>query len=190
MKKLLFSLVFLGWATATWSQHQLPKSAAPLQQGFSPERLQVLDEGIPRMLEERGTPGAAAMVIRKGKVVCEKAFGYQNRDKDIPMSKNSIFRIYSMTKPITSVAVMMLWEKGYFKLEDPIFLYLPELEHLKVGIDNANGDEIERLVSPENPITIQDLLRHTSGMTYGRSSVPSAVRNKWREAQLYAAGSS
>ena len=113
---------------------------------------------------DRGrVPGAVALIARRGQVAYFECFGKRDPANGAPMQLDSIFRIYSMTKPIVSVAIMMLWEEGRFLLSDPIAKYLPELGALKVAV--ARGAEIDQ-VDAERPITIQDLLRHTSGLTY------------------------
>jgi CubicO group peptidase (beta-lactamase class C family) len=113
---------------------------------------------------ERGrVPGAVALVARRGRLGFFESFGQRDAASGAPMAKDAIFRIYSMTKPITSVAAMMLWEEGRFLLSDPVAKYLPDLADLQVAV--ARGAEIER-VPVERAITIQDLLRHTSGLTY------------------------
>jgi CubicO group peptidase (beta-lactamase class C family) len=113
---------------------------------------------------ERGrVPGAVALIARRGRIGLFECFGQRDAAAGAPMTKDAIFRIYSMTKPITSVAAMMLWEEGRFLLGDPIANYLPDLSALEVAVQR--GGDCER-VPLERPITIQDLLRHTSGLTY------------------------
>src|ERR1700675_1464805 len=108
-------------------------------------------------------PGAVALIARRGRVAYFESFGRRDPANGAPMRTDAIFRIYSMTKPIVSVAAMMLWGKGGFLLNDPIAKYLPELADPKVAVQR--GAEID-LVPALRPITIQDLLRHTSGLTY------------------------
>jgi CubicO group peptidase (beta-lactamase class C family) len=108
-------------------------------------------------------PGAVALIARRGRVAYFESFGRRDPANGAPMRTDAIFRIYSMTKPIVSVAAMMLWEQGRFLLNDPIAKYLPELADPKVAVQR--GAEID-LVPALRPITIQDLLRHTSGLTY------------------------
>src|ERR1700732_562732 len=137
--------------------------AAPEDVGLSSAGLERLG-GVIRGEVARGrVPGAVALVARRGRVAYFERFGVRDPASEAPMATDSIFRIYSMTKPIVSVAAMMLWEEGRFLLSDPIGKYLPELKDRKVAV--VRGAEIE-LVDAERPITIQDLLRHTSGLTY------------------------
>ncbi|MGB6307020.1 MAG: serine hydrolase domain-containing protein, partial [Steroidobacteraceae bacterium] len=113
---------------------------------------------------ERGrVPGAVALIARRGRLGYFESYGRRDADAGAPMARDAIFRIYSMTKPITSVAAMMLWEEGRFLLSDPIAKYLPELGALEVAVERDG--ELER-VPALRAVTIQDLLRHTSGLTY------------------------
>ena len=157
---------------------------APEKHGLSPERLERLSVNLERELAVRKTPGAAVLIMRHGVIVYEETFGEQDMVTETPMYLNSIFRIYSMTKPITSVAVMMLWEQGYFRLDDPVSLYIPEFSEMKVAIENEDQSEILRLEKPKREITIQDLLRHTSGLTYGIFGKPTAVRQAYLNTNL------
>jgi len=118
----------------------------------------------------RALPGAVILVARHGKVAYLEALGFQDREKKIPMSTDAIFRIASMTKPLTSVAVMMLVEEGRIQLYDSVSVYLPELKGLQVGVERTNaatGNPELTLEPAQREMTIQDLLRHTSGITYG-----------------------
>lgn len=137
--------------------------------GFSEDRLARLTSKIQADIDAKHIPGAAMLIARDGKVVYEKALGIQDPATATPMAMDSIFRIYSMTKPIVSVAVMMLVEQGVIQLSDPIEKYLPELAKLKVGVETVDGtgQPTMTLVDAAQPITVQDLLRHTSGITYG-----------------------
>ncbi len=145
-------------------------TATPETVGMSTDRLSRIDEFVGRHLEAHHFAGAVTLVARHGRVVQFKAYGMQDIESGTPMAKDSIFRIYSMTKPITSVAVMMLFEEGRFLLNDPVSKYLPEFEGLEVGVeevDEETGDRILKTVPADREITIRDLLRHTSGLTYG-----------------------
>ncbi|MBC7956088.1 MAG: beta-lactamase family protein [Cytophagales bacterium] len=131
--------------------------------------LQKLDDVVTRDTAAGRLPGAVMLVYRDGKVVHEKVIGQRDPQAAAPMAADSIFRIYSMTKPIVSVGLMMLVEDGKVQLSDPISRHLPEFKDLKVGVekkDAAGNAVLELTPSPRVP-TVQDLLRHTSGLTYG-----------------------
>jgi CubicO group peptidase (beta-lactamase class C family) len=137
--------------------------AAPEEIGLSSVRLARLGAVMRGEIERGRVPGAVALVARRGRLGFFESFGQRDAASGAPMTKDAIFRIYSMTKPITSVAAMMLWEEGRFLLSDPVAQYLPDLADLQVAV--VRGGEIDR-VPVERAITIQDLLRHTSGLTY------------------------
>jgi CubicO group peptidase (beta-lactamase class C family) len=155
----------------------LPKADSPESVGFSSERLARISDRLQQDVDQGKIPGAVLMIVRHGKVAYFEAFGYQDREKKIPMKRDSLFRIASMTKPVTSVATMMLVEEGKIQLIHPVSRYLPEFKNLKVGIektDPATGKKELVLVPAEREMTVQDLLRHTSGITYaffGKSMV-------------------
>ena len=131
--------------------------------------LQKLDDVIARDVANARLPGAVMLVYRDGKVVHERALGVLNAETKAPMQADGIFRIYSMTKPIVSVGLMMLVEEGRVKLSDPISVYMPEFKTMQLGVEkkDASGNMVlEKVPSPRIP-TVQDLLRHTSGITYG-----------------------
>jgi len=137
--------------------------ATPEDVGLSTAGLARLGSVMRGEIERGRVPGAVALVARRGRLAYFESYGRRDPRSPDPMARDSIFRIYSMTKPIVSVAAMMLWEEGRFLLSDPIDKYLPELGRRQVAV--VRGAEIE-LVDAEQPITIQDLLRHTSGLTY------------------------
>ncbi|MBL0729989.1 beta-lactamase family protein [Piscinibacter sp. HJYY11] len=131
--------------------------------------LQKLDDLVTRDAAAGRLPGAVILLYRDGKVVHEKAIGVRNPQAPSPMTPDTIFRIYSMTKPIVSVGTMMLVEDGKVILQAPISRYLPEFKDLKLAVekkDAAGNPVLELVPSPRQP-TVQDLLRHTSGLTYG-----------------------
>jgi CubicO group peptidase (beta-lactamase class C family) len=138
-------------------------TAAPGEIGLSPGRLGRLSQVMRGEIERGRVPGAVALIARRGRVGFFESFGQRDTAGGAPMAKDAIFRIYSMTKPITTVAAMMLWEEGRFLLSDPIANYLPEFSEPTVAVEH--GADIER-VPAERAITIQDLMRHTSGLTY------------------------
>jgi len=137
--------------------------AKPESLGLSSVRLQRMSDAFKRDIDKGTIPGVTVMVARRGQIAWFDALGRQNPAASAPMTLDSIFRIFSMTKPIVSVGVMMLLEEGHFLLNDPIAKYIPEFSNQKVGVEN-NG-KLD-LVPLARPITIQDLLRHTSGITY------------------------
>src|SRR6266403_887136 len=152
-------------ATQPISAPQTPPlpHAKPESLGLSHLRLQRMSDAFKREVDKGTLPGATVMVARKGQIGWFDALGKQNPATSAPMAHNSIFRIFSMTKPIVSVGIMMLLEEGHLLLHDPIAKYIPEFSDQKVGVEN-NG-KLD-LVPLTRPITIQDLLRHTSGITY------------------------
>jgi CubicO group peptidase (beta-lactamase class C family) len=137
--------------------------AKPESLGLSPVRLQRMSDAFKRDIDKGTTPGVTMMVGRRSQIGWFEALGRQDPAGPAPMAHNTLFRIFSMTKPIVSVGIMMLLEDGTFLLNDPIAKYIPEFSEQKVGVE-SNG-RLE-LVPLKRPITIQDLLRHTSGIAY------------------------
>ncbi len=131
--------------------------------GFIPERLERLTTVMARQVEEKKAPGVSMLIARQGKVAYRDFVGAL-RPGGPAMTKDAIFRIYSMTKPIVSIAAMMLVEEGRLLITDPVSKYIPAFANVKVGV--VDGDTLN-LAPLERPITIQDLMRHTSGLTYG-----------------------
>ncbi|HYD94461.1 MAG TPA: serine hydrolase domain-containing protein [Noviherbaspirillum sp.] len=152
---------------------------------FSERRLEALTRRLQSDIAARFIPGAALLVRHRGHVVLDAALGFQDQAAGTPMASDTIFRIYSMTKPIVSVAAMMLVEQGRMLLSDPIANWLPELARLKVGVEgiDARGRRTLRLEDAQQPITVQDLLRHTSGFTYGVFG-DSLVKQAYRNARI------
>ena len=143
---------------------QLP-TASPESVGLSSERLQRIAAAVDQSIKDQQIAGAVTIVVRHGKVAWVKGQGMLDREAAKPMPENAMFRICSMTKPITTVAVMMLYEEGKFQLEDPISKYLPEFKNPKVLVKPANGGA-PYSIPATHEITIRDLMRHTSGLTY------------------------
>ncbi len=131
-------------------------------------------------------PGAVALVARRSEIAYLEAFGYSDREKQLPMRTDSIFRIASMTKPLVSMSVMMLAEEGRLRLINPVSTYLPEFKNLQVGVESrdAAGKPQLRLEPARREMTVQDLLRHTSGLTYGQFG-DSLVKQAYREANVF-----
>ncbi|WP_416547281.1 serine hydrolase domain-containing protein [Limnohabitans sp. DCL3] len=139
--------------------HPALPQAHPADVGLCPERTQRLMHVLRREVASGRLPGAVAMIARRGQIALMEAVGQQDPAKGTPMQTDSIFRIYSMTKPVVSVAVMMLVERGLLLLSDPVSRWLPEYTHQQVA--TANG-----LEPVKQAATVQDLLRHTAGLTY------------------------
>jgi CubicO group peptidase (beta-lactamase class C family) len=138
-------------------------TARPEEVGLDPTALDRLSAALNGRIAAGHIPGAVALVARHGKVAYFNAFGRLDPAADAPMGTDAIFRIYSMTKAIVSVAVMMLWEEGRLLLGDPISQYIPAFAETRVGV--VAGDMLAT-TDADRPITVQDLLRHTSGLTY------------------------
>ena len=142
----------------------LPK-AVPEEVGLSATRLKRIDRIMQRYVDEEKFAGIVTMVARRGKVVHFECKGMMDKEAGKPMKPDTIFRIYSMTKPITSVAIMMLYEEGHFQLDDPVSKFIPEFRDLKVFVkETESGIKLEDM---EKEMTIRHLLTHTSGLTYG-----------------------
>jgi len=160
----LTGIVILSFVSLAWGQ--LPPTARPEDVGLSSQRLARATRAMEQDVAAGRIPGAVALLIRNGKVAYLEARGLADREARKPMKKDTIFRIYSMSKPITSVALMTLYEEGRFRITDPVARYMPEFANLKVLVEEP-GAEGYRLVKPKRPVTIQDLMRHTAGLTYG-----------------------
>src|SRR5258707_9803936 len=145
----------------------LPR-AEPAAVGFSAERLGRLAALLRADIDSRQIPGAVVLVARHGKVAYFEALGERDPTTKAPMTRDAIFRIYSMSKPITTVRAMMLWEEGRIPLDQPISRHLPAFAEMQVGVEKpgADGPTLE-LVPAKKAVTIQDLMRHSSGLTYG-----------------------
>jgi CubicO group peptidase (beta-lactamase class C family) len=137
--------------------------ARPESLGLSSNRLQKISDAFRCEIDKGTTPGVTTLIARRGQIGYFEAFGRQSPDAPTPMARDSLFRIFSMTKPIVSLGIMQLVEDGHILLMDPLAKYIPEFADTKVGIER-NG-QLE-LALPVRPITIQDLLRHTSGIAY------------------------
>ena len=165
MKKIIFALtiIFLVLGCSqTSSTFDLPEN-----QGVSSERLDRIDSYLNKAIEKNQIPGAVALIRRNNKIIYNKAFGYSDVENKIMYSTDDIFRIASMTKAVTSLAVLMLWEEGEFNLDDPIEKYIPEFKDLKVLTDFNETDSTYLSKPAENKISIRHLLTHTSGIGYG-----------------------
>jgi len=177
---LRYKLLLVGALTcaATFAQ-SLPIANRPEDAGFSSKRLEKTRQAFKSDVDAKHIPGAVLLIVHNGKVVTYDAIGYQERATETPMKKDSIFRVASMSKPITTVAAMILAEENKLDVGAPVSQYLPEFKEVKVGADGA---------SPKRPMTVEDLMRHTSGLTYGLFG-NSPVDQMYRKANIFAAKS-
>ena len=166
---LMLACVFVLTVTLPLHAQQLRQAKAPEDVGLSSERLKRLSTTMQAAVDTGELPGVAVVIARQGQVAFGESVGFRDREAGTPMALDSIHRIASMTKPITSLAAMMLVEEGRIGLSDPVFLYLPEFKELKVGVEKKDDAGPAQLIleTPQRPMTVQDLLRHTSGLTYG-----------------------
>ena len=167
LKQFTLSFAFLLAFAAGIPAQDLP-TAKPAEVGFSADRLERITQWLRDESAKNVIPGAVVMVVRNGKIAYFESVGLLDPETKAPMRKDAIFRIYSMSKPITSVAVMMLAEQGKITLDEPIAKYIPSFKDVKVGVESKGEDGKPKLdlTAASKPITIQDLLRHTSGLTY------------------------
>ena len=172
MKPFISLTLFLPFFTNAFSQILPPVN--PETQGFSSERLKQIDANINQWIKEEQLNGATAIILRNGKIVYYRSFGFANKDQHIPMRNDHIFRIASMTKPIISVAAMMLYEEGKFLLTDPISKFIPEFKN-PVVLDKYNAaDTTYTTVPAKREITMRDILSHTSGIGYAQIGTGTA----------------
>lgn len=161
----------------------LPVST-PEKEGFSKERLERLNQNLERITKANQPPGAVAMVLRNGRIVHVRAAGFRDVEGKLPMDKDTICHVYSMTKPITSVAVMMLVEEGKLTLSDRVDKFIPEFKDLKVYKGGTSAQP--ELAAPERPMTVKHLLTHTAGLTYGWGN--DNVSDLYRKARVFEVG--
>lgn len=176
-------------AAAAAAAQPLP-AAAPESVGMSSQRLQKITTVMRQEVAEGRLPGAVVMVARRGKLVYSEAFGNLNNGSGGPMRTDSLFRIYSMTKPLVSTALMMLVEDGRVQLTDPVSKFLPSFKSPMVSVavvDPVSQAVSYRMVPATREPTIQDLLRHTSGLAYGELTRNTPVRDAYLRAGVYKA---
>jgi CubicO group peptidase (beta-lactamase class C family) len=163
------SALFVVAATVgSWADPVLPVAAAPEDVGLSSSQLARIEATTQKYVDSGLVPGAVMLVARRGKIAWTRTMGFRDRAAKDPMRPDSIFRIYSMTKPIVSVAAMMLVEEGKMQVSDSVSKYLPEMGRMKVGVETSEGGKPSlQLTDPARAMTVQDLMRHTSGLTYG-----------------------
>jgi CubicO group peptidase (beta-lactamase class C family) len=159
-RSVFLATIVLGLGSAqAWADNL--SYATPESVGMSSERLERIAPVLNRYVDEGQLTGVVSMIARKGEIVHFEEYGVLDAESGKPLQKDSIFRIYSMTKPITTLAVMMLYEEGKLQLTDPVERYLPAFTNVRVA--GPGG----ALVAPLRPMTVQMLMTHTSGLTYG-----------------------
>jgi CubicO group peptidase (beta-lactamase class C family) len=182
-KRTLAALVFALLLFPVLSHAQQLELAKPEDVGFSRERLERIAGTLNADIANGTIPGATLLIVRNGRIAFYESFGWLDAATKTPMPKNAIFRVYSMSKPITSVAAMILVEQGKLFLNDPIQKYIPAFADMKVALQKPGAPSVD-LVPAVRPITVQDLMRHTSGLTYG--FLPGTpVTKMYQEANLF-----
>ena len=173
LRRLFGTAVAVGFLALGAPLHAAPRSnpavtlatAAPESVGFSSARLKTLDAGMQALVDQGHLPGVTTMVVRHGKVVAFEVHGKKGFDGP-PMTKDTIFRIYSQTKPVTGVAMMILFEQGKWRLDDPVSKYIPEFAKLRVFKgQNADGTFITEAAN--RPPTMREIMSHSAGFAYG-----------------------
>src|SRR5678815_400130 len=172
MSKFARTFVVLSFVCAASLAHAetpVPMAGKPEEVGLSSAQLKRLEDVTKKHIEDGLVPGAVMLVARRGKIAWLNVQGKRDPAQPDPMKLDSIFRIYSMTKPIVSTTLMQLVEEGRLQITDPVSKYLPEIGNMKVGteVTGSDGKPVLQLSDPTRPMTVQDLLRHTAGLTYG-----------------------
>ena len=185
MKKTMLALALVSVATAAHAENGvLPMAGKPEDVGLSSAQLKRLEEVTQKHVDSGLVPGAVMLVARRGKIAWVSTLGKRDVAAGDAMKPDAIFRIYSMTKPIVSVAVMQMVEEGRLQVSDPVSKFLPEIGKMKVGTEKVvDGRAVLQLGDPERAMTVQDLLRHTSGLTYGTRGT-ALVNQSYVEAKI------
>ncbi|WP_421998935.1 serine hydrolase domain-containing protein [Reyranella sp.] len=168
----LAAMAALVASTASAAMAQgIPRAQSPEEVGFVSTRLKRLTDRLEEGVKNNELPGAVVLIARNGKLALFESVGWRDKDAKVPMTNDTIFRIASMTKPIVSVAAMILVEEGKLTLADPVSRYIPAFADTKVAVEKKKDDgTVEIVLEPQvRPMTVQDLMRHTSGLTYGRA---------------------
>lgn len=195
MKNIICSLLLMSALLSCTQQSQVNKSlplseASPESVGMSSGRLGRIDSVLDQAVARDKIPGAVALVARNGKIVYYKAFGMADNQSGRKMKRDDIFRIASQTKAITATGVMILWEEGKFRLDDPISKYIPEFKNPGVLKDFNERDSSYTTVPAVGEITIRQLLTHTSGLGYGVIGGDDRIRKIYQKAGIVDAFSS
>ena len=163
--RILASTFCLLVSSAAFADDPLPR-AKPEDVGLSSERLARIGETLKADIAAGRIPGAVIAIARHGKLVALDAYGWRDKAANLPMTSDTIFNIASMTKPMTAVGGLMLYEQGKLLIDDPLSKYFPKFANMKVAVRD-NGEPTSETVPANRQITIQDLMRHTSGIIYG-----------------------
>ena len=159
-------MIFTHFLTYAVSAEVLPKTK-PEKVGLSGSRIERIDSALTSWVNDGKMAGAVTLIARHGKVAHVGVYGSQDREAGVPMSEDTIFAIMSMTKPVTSLAVLMLYEEGHFLLSDPVSKYIPAFENMRVVLPGYEDSDDPPTVPAKRPITIRHLLLHTAGLSYG-----------------------
>lgn len=188
LSKLAAASLLVAFSTIAFGTG-LPE-ASPEEVGMSSERLARVKAYFDQEVEDGRLPGGVIAVARQGKLVMHEAFGVQNPNEEAQMPTDAIFRIYSMTKPLVSVAAMLLVEDGKIHLTDPVSKWLPEFENMNVSTatTDANGNVTYEQTPAKRIMTVQDLLRHTAGLAYGEINPNEQVKEGYQAAGAYNPG--
>ena len=158
----ILTVVLFSFSTSSFTNEI--ERLDPVEAGFSEERLQRISPAMQKYIDENLTPGVLTAIMRKGKIVHLKTQGYMDVENEILLQEDSIFRIASMTKPIASIALMILWEEGHFQLNDPVSKFIPSFSQTKVSSTGDVSGKTGTLENPKREITIRDMLTHTAGL--------------------------
>ncbi len=181
LKRFLILILLVAFQFPLWAQHPEVLTEGPAELvGMSAKRLQLLDQAIQEYVAKGYIPGGVFLVARDGQIVYYKSFGFRSVEKKVPYQKDDIFRIASMTKAVTTVAIMQLYEQGKLGLDDPVYTYIPAFKDSKVLDQFNEKDSTFTTVPAKSPITIRQLLTHTSGIVYGDFS-KGAVRGVYEK---------
>ena len=186
IRHLLAAVLSLAALSGVASAQQPAAVSRPEDIGFAGDRLEKITQAFQGYVDSGRIPGAVVLIARNDKIAYLRAFGFRDREQKQPMATDSIFRIASMTKPIVSVAAMMLAEEGKLDILAPVAQYLPEFKDLKVAVEkvDAAGKKETVLEPPVRPMTVQDLLRHTSGLVYGPPIGVGPIPEAYAEAKV------
>src|SRR6516225_2845003 len=176
----VIALIVVFFAVRFVAAGELP-TAKPKEVGLDADKIQQARDAVKALIDKKEIAGAVIAVARKGKVVMFEALGEAEAGSGKPMNTDSIVRIYSMTKPITTVAAMILVDEGKIGLDDPVSKYLPEFKNVHVLAGKADSDET---VEAKRVPTIRDLMRHTAGLTYGNFG-NRAIEEQYKKAGIF-----